>query len=427
MTQKNPPGYPLPDGVLGNDEIVCQLVFLPNRPEYWQAFLGAIGYMATWTAWERDASKRGKDAASNWREANELTMECWRMACLEELQDNVAAILALLGMKKDCCDDNIVYFDAPIPTTEIVPDEGTEPDYYGETAVTDWDDWKEHVCYNANIYVDNLKSISDEINSVVTSAIVNIGIVAAALVLAAFVGLVFPVAYAEAAALVAGLLAGATILTFADTADDIETARSSIVCALLEGRSLADAVEDALSSDTAWDVFFQFIDYDKATAVIYEGGYSGQYLSAETLATCDCDCVHFWSADSTNNPVIYQNANGAQFTMSAFSQFGFTNYLYGAFRFNAVASTGAWCGPMKIIDSISVSDGLNFTYVWTYNQTGGWIEQWGWDTPQACNYAIGLLVNETMGGFQIQRNAPGDAGCDTSTITVTLTYHDYQG
>ena len=92
MTQRNPPGYPLPAGELGEDELVCQLVFLPNRPEYWQAFLGAYGYLATWKAWERDDDKRGKDAAANWRSALELTMECWRMACLTQLQDDVAAI-----------------------------------------------------------------------------------------------------------------------------------------------------------------------------------------------------------------------------------------------------------------------------------------------------------------------------------------------
>ena len=425
MTQKNPPGYPLPSGVLGNDEIVCQLVFLPNRPEYWQAFLGAIGYMATWVAWERDAGKRGKDAASNWREANELTMECWRMACLEDLQDNVAAILALLGMKKDCCDDNIVYFDAPIPTTEIVPDVGTEPDYYGETAVTDWDDWKEHVCYNANIYVDNLKSISDEINSVVTSAIVNIGIVAAALVLAAFVGLVFPVAYAEAAALVAGLLAGATILTFADTADDIETARSSIVCALIEGRSLSDAVEDALSSDTAWDVFFQFIDYDKATSVIYEGGYDGQYLSAETLATCDCTCDHLRLIPvDAPNTIVYQHSLGAQVTMTVATAGARIGRQVIQWSFNRTVS--AYCGPEKVIDSISISGGGLLTRIVTYDLANQVIDDY-WDLGHDCDKNISLLVNDVCASVYMERWAVVDGGCAVATSTITMTYHDSAG
>ena len=93
---KTNPDYPLPEGELGEDEIVCQLVYLPDRPEYWQALLTEIHFLATWQAWERDDDKRGKDAASNWREAFELTMECWRMTCLEDLQANVASILALL-------------------------------------------------------------------------------------------------------------------------------------------------------------------------------------------------------------------------------------------------------------------------------------------------------------------------------------------
>lgn len=152
---KNRPGYPLPSGVLGNDEIVCQLVYLPDRPEYWQALLGAISYMGTWVAWEADAGKRGKDAAANWREAFELTIGCWRMTCLEEIKALLVQLIA-----SQCCDSNIFIQQpsgiAPNTGTEIEYLEGTEPDEYGDVAITDWDDWAEYKCEAAHLMVEEV-------------------------------------------------------------------------------------------------------------------------------------------------------------------------------------------------------------------------------------------------------------------------------
>lgn len=288
MTQKNQPGYPLPDGVLGNDEIVCQLVYLPDRPEYWQALLGAISYMATWKAWERDSSKRGKDAAANWREAFELTMECWRMTCLEDLKQDVSDILVLMANRKDCCDDNVTYNIQIEIGTEIDPGVGDPPDFYGETAVTDWDDWLEHVCYNAHLYVDNLINMASQMEGAVAQSSIYIGLIAAALAVLSFSGIGLPVAYLLAAGVVAGLVLTATTSTFDTTAEDLEDARESIVCALLLGHSIADAVETALGSGAAWDLFYQFADYSSATAAIYEGGYNEDYLPADTRDDCSC-------------------------------------------------------------------------------------------------------------------------------------------
>lgn len=288
MSQKNQPGYPLPDGELGEDDIVCQLVYLPDRPEYWQALLGAISYMATWKAWERDADKRGKDAAANWREAFELTMECWRMACLEDLKQDVADILVLLANRKDCCDDNLTYNIQDDISTEIDPGVGDPPDFYGETAVTDWDDWLEHVCYNAHIYVDNLINMASQMEGAVAQSSIYIGLIAAALAVLSFSGIGLPIAYLLAAGVVAGLILTATTSTFDTTAEDLEDGRESIVCALLLGHSVAAAVEAALSSGAAWDLFYQFVDYSSATAAIYEGGYNEDYLPAETRDDCTC-------------------------------------------------------------------------------------------------------------------------------------------
>lgn len=172
MSQKNPPGYPLPAGVLGNDDIVCQLVYLPNRPEYWQALVAALSYMSTWRAWERDTDKRGKDAASNWREAFELTIGCWRMACLEQLQDDVAAILAILEVPAACCDagdvtDGDQYTDRVTDGVGDVPQNIIDAGYASGTS--DWAGFDDYKCMISHVIVDQLNLKLDELAPLVTT------------------------------------------------------------------------------------------------------------------------------------------------------------------------------------------------------------------------------------------------------------------
>lgn len=286
MSQKNPPGYPLPSGTLGSDEIVCQLVYLPDRDEYWQALYGALSYMATWRAWERDIDKRGKDAADDWRAALELTTECWRMACLDELTETVENILLHLQGTKQCCDDNVTYLPTDEVTTDIVPNEGDAPDYYGETAVADWDEWNEYLCYAAHFYVDYLTGVGNNLYEAVRNNSIGIGVVAAALTLLGASGIGLPVAFATAAAIVGGLALLATISTFIDSAEDIEAARTEIVCAILNDGDLAGVVETALGSNLAWDLFYSEILYDQAKSIMYEGGYDGEFLPAEKKDDC---------------------------------------------------------------------------------------------------------------------------------------------
>lgn len=296
--RKNPPGYPLPAGELGSDDIVCQLVYLPDQPEYWQALYSAIGYFATWRAWERDDDKRGKDAASNWRAALELTTECWRMTCLDEITDRMDDIIAMLAMKKDCCDDNIVYGPGTEVTTEIEPDVGDPPDYYGETAVTDWDDWREHVCHNAHVWVDSLVWQANEMDVLTQLGGVTIGAVGAGLLLLGAAGLLIAVPYAAVALTAAGILAAGSFVIFLTTADDIEDAREDIVCALIQGGSVHDVIEDALGAASLdWLLFFSQIPYDNVTAIIYEGGFESEYLPADLRD--DCDTCGYQQEDNT--------------------------------------------------------------------------------------------------------------------------------
>ncbi|GAH19703.1 unnamed protein product, partial [marine sediment metagenome] len=289
MTQNNPPGYPLPDGELGDDDLVCQLVYLPDRPEYWQALLAAIHYFSTWKAWERDDDKRGKDAAANWRDAFELTIGCWRMTCLEDLTQTVTDILELLQTRKDCCDDNLTYDIVEDIETDIVPFEGDPPEVYGETEIEDWDEWAEHVCYNAHLYVDYLAHAGDTIWEAAKLSAIAIGVIAAVLASLVTLGIGAPVAWTLAAGITSGIFLGGTIATFAGSHDAIEDARDDIVCAIINGTGVADAVEDALESGLDWDLFYSLIPYNSAMAIIYEGGHDSEFLSSETREDCVCE------------------------------------------------------------------------------------------------------------------------------------------
>lgn len=282
------PGYLLPEGECYTDDLACTLVFYPDKEEYRRALLGSIVYLSNWLAWERDGSKRGKDAARAWKNAVDETMECWTMACFEELIADVARIRALMETRKDCCDDNVTYYPTEEPTTEIDPGIGDPPEYYGETAITDWEDWAEHVCYNAHAYVDFLVSTSGQLHNAVEVGSIFIGVIAAAAALLAFSGIGLPIAFGLAAFLVSGLALSATIVTFADTADDFEAARDDIVCAIVMGYSLPDTIENALGSGADWDLFYQWMDYDAALAIMYEGGYDTEYLPTETRDDCIC-------------------------------------------------------------------------------------------------------------------------------------------
>lgn len=259
-----------------------------------------------------------KDAARAWKDATDLTLECMNMGCLEELIENVDQIRILLENKKDCCDDNVTYFPTEEPTTEIEPGVGDPPEFYGETAISDWDDWREHVCFNANAYVDYLVDSSGQLFDAVKLSSIFLGLIAAILALLAFTGIGLPIAYGLAATIVAGLALSATATTFLNTPANFESAREDIVCAIMNGASLASAVETALSSDTDWDLFYQFVDYDAAVAIIFEGGYEGEYLPTETSDACMCevyeDFLFTWPDDIDGwdpwNVIFEWNAGG---------------------------------------------------------------------------------------------------------------------
>jgi hypothetical protein len=292
MGKLDRPGYPLPEGELGEDELACTIVYYPDRPEYRQALVSSLLYLGNWLAWERDEDRRGKDAATNWKLANDLSLECLYMGCFEQLQQDVSNILEFLQNKKDCCDDNLTYGPSEDYQTEIEPNVGEAPDFYGETEIDDWDDWSEHVCYNAHQWVDELILQAGNIDVYLNYGGLSVATLGGSIVAISFfvAGGVVSIPFLILA--VAGLAVAIGGTLFEEAAEDLEDARKDIVCALLQGTSLADAVEDALSSGAAWDLFYTLIDYDSAQAIIYEGGNDETFLDPTKKDDCvPCDQI----------------------------------------------------------------------------------------------------------------------------------------
>ena len=304
------PGYLLPTGELGNDEIVCQLVYLPDRDEYWRALLGSLTYFTTWKAWERDEDKRGKDAAANWDEAFELTLECWRMTCLEDITSRLDLIISLMGNQL-CCDTTIVNWEeTTIITTTITPGIGDDPDYYGETAVADWEEWYEHLCFQADAYVDTLVKYAESIASIFDSSALTLERFAQMLSSFWFVGLPVPFYVVDAIEWFAAFIDGVGEDTFEAAAADIEANRGIIICSIMFGDSLSDAIEDALTEPLAWSLFFGLINYDSVTAILTEGGYDDNYLSTGKIAEC-CESLEMYAVGGSGSTCITFDKEGA--------------------------------------------------------------------------------------------------------------------
>lgn len=288
---KDWPGYPLPDGDLGSDEIVCQLVYLPDRDAYWQAFFSSYQFLCNWLAWQRDDDHRGKDAAANWREAFELTMECWRMSCMTDITDRMDIMIDLLGNQLACCDSWTV---GPVITvvTNITPGVGDDPTVWGETAVADWEEWNDYVCYHAHQYVDTLINSAKALDVAIELSSYTLEFLTAIVKTLQFLALGQPLGISDMIELYQGFRDAVDLVgEFDGLADRFEAARPDIVCSIIQGGSLSDAVEAAVDNNTIWLLFYLFTDYTAVQALIYEGTVDGtEYLPPIKRYDCDtCD------------------------------------------------------------------------------------------------------------------------------------------
>lgn len=277
-------GYPLPDGEAYTDDCECFIVFVPAKEEYRRAFFGALDFFGNWLAWERDADKRGKDAARAWKDANEQTLECKEMGICDNL---LSAINNNRYGQASCFCEYIEINPPPHPEPDIVPYQGDPPATWGDgNAVSGWESWRGYVCNAANAYVDFLEVQADQLADTISLGVIAIGFIAGILGIMSGAGILIAIAYGTAAGIFAALVDGSFGLEFDNVAAEIGAAREEIVKALSCGSSLAAAMQEAINP-TAWSLFYQFVDWNAATAVIQSGEYNGEYLDA-TEGSGDC-------------------------------------------------------------------------------------------------------------------------------------------
>lgn len=282
-------GYLLPEGAAYTDDVACAIVFVPNKVEYFNALRGTLDYLGTWLAWERDEDKRGKDAALAWLEANELTQECWAMATCDQILSLLISIDSKIGNIGGCCDSTTVG-DVVTVTTTIIPGVGPDPTVWGETSVSDWDEWLEYVCYHANKFVDRLVETADTLDTIMEIGAYTVEFFANIMRVLRFLSLVYPVSYDSAVQIYQSFKeAGDASDTFDGVAAKFESARSDIVCAFINGSSVSAAVETALDDNTLWTILYSFNNYDSLQAMVYEGTVDGSvYLAPVKRDDCEC-------------------------------------------------------------------------------------------------------------------------------------------
>lgn len=328
MGKLDKPGYPLPAGDTYTEELACTFLWYPNKPEYRQALRASLHYLGSWLAWERDGTTRARDAAQAWKNANDLTEECIEMNLCETMLDLLTEIER---NTRTCCGQStyVTYQSNTIITTTIVPGSGPDPTVYGETAVADWNEWLEYVCYQANAYVDDLIETANTLDTAVSAGGYVLDFIAHlfSLVQWRMVEDIIPVNFSVIQAIFNALGQGLIQNEFGSLAADFETYRNDIVCAIIQGTSLELAIQDIVGTGLLWTVYYSWFDYDTTQAIIYEGGVDGVgYLTPIKSQACDCDFepanptgytwVHppagsyFWTTNIGSHSESYDPATG---------------------------------------------------------------------------------------------------------------------
>lgn len=418
-------GYLLPPGEAYTNEYECCLVVIPAKDEYRRAFFGALDYLSTWIAWERDTEKRGVDAALSWLEANEITREFWEMGFCGDMLAVLISIDAKLG-NLSCCDGSTTVGDVVTVVTVIDPGEGPDPTVWGETSVADWDEWLEYVCYHAHKFVDQLVSTAGTLDLIAETGAWTVEFFANILRVLRFLTLVYPVSYAAALEIYESFQnAGDMSDTFDDVAADFEAARNDIVCAFINGTSVSDAVEDALGNPTLWSLLYQFNNYDSLQALVYEGTVDETvYLAPVKRDDCECEVSgeYYGSFDFTDDTVGPFNTSNGNFefwspnarwtTTAANNQQG--PAASGNSGFNSYFSWGA--------TSAYYLRGVRFKYRWDNTYGGD-------DPPIPDTYSVGLRLTRDSDSLAttVWEEEFQDNGDPYNWKEVTLTGDDLGG
>ena len=302
-------GYLLPAGDAYTENMACTLVFYPDKPEYRRALGGSLTYLATWIAWEKESGHKGRDAALSWKIALELTMECWEMACLDELQSNVAAILAIMETGQSCCDaqditDGDQYTDRVIDGVGDVPQNIIDAGY--ASGVGDWTGFDDYKCMIVHVTVDTMEAKLREIDAIISEAgPVLGGVVALAAILGIIVG-------TGGLAIVFGIVAGVgavSLLYFSliefgavgNLADKVATNHDELACAMYAADgdagalvALNDKIDELFTVTEA--IIVKNLNNGPTLKALYAGRYDQQDIAnalldaGYDLGDFDCTC-----------------------------------------------------------------------------------------------------------------------------------------
>ena len=426
MSQVNPPGYPLPDGDLGSDELVCQLVYLPDKPEYWQALYGALSYMATWRAWERDTDKRGKDAAGDWRLALELTTECWRMTCLDDIETTLDSILAIMELPAECCGpvdvtDGDQYTDRVVDGVGDVPQNVIDAGY--ASGVSDWAGFDDYKCMIAHVTVDTLAAKILELAPLVNS----VGAIAGGVTtLAAFLAVIFAtgglalvvgifVSAGAAALLYENLPGGALLVTLAAK---VVTNSDDLACAIYQSdgdvqslERLNDKIDELFTTVEA--IVLKSMNLGPTLKMLYAGRYDQQDI-AEILFDAGYELTDFDCEDCdivTDELVIYDFNSGLPGNWNklggTITNLDDTLYHYGTTH-PEVLEVRKTFGQINTDFSLSWSNAylrkITFDYMF-YDVLGGWVHHvnnFMQMKGQAEGEATEVLWTQTFNGTPVQ-------------------------
>lgn len=247
---KNRDAYLIPD-TPNPENKQCLLVFIPDDPLYLYQFMDAYEYFGKWVAWERDEAKRGKVAASSWRDAIECTRS-FMANCGADLALSLSKIADAIENRPCCDSQTLVNVNTPVTVT-IPPNEtGQDPPYdttpEGDPNVDpppdgydDWPDYYDKKCLAANWFADEMIRMVSKLEGVGDFIVVGGVAVSAAIALLVLVFAPEVVAALGMFKLIEltatmGTLAGGVNWSFNQFRDDIapymESHKEELVCIL---------------------------------------------------------------------------------------------------------------------------------------------------------------------------------------------------
>ena len=376
-------GYLLPAGDAYESDLQCMILFYPDRKEYRQALFGSLDYLATWLAWERDAEKRGQDAARSWRAAVLATRECIEMGTCDTMLD----LLTLIEANTRACwcageedfTEGEQYSDVVLDGEGDVPQNIIDAGYAADAA--DWDGFFEYKCMISHVMITNMEwqlremlphmdSTGRVIGGVATIAAVLAVIVAtggSALVLSIILGV------AVSATVASFLLELGDVGTEA-LADAVASDHEELACAIYNSDGSAAALVDLkakideLYSSPGADVL-KNLNLGPQLKGLYAGRYDQQDI-AERMADngydvgdYDCTCIETPAA-----PAGYHLEHPVYDT--------FTNYLNvasqiinytessGLLEISVTAGGGGNIEFMNLFDDIDAAAPFFHGYVW---------------------------------------------------------------